>query len=452
MGIIKEHLKILECYEYADYTIKELKQILDIPENRIRLYITELCEYYEVKTLNELKLEVRLNESWRKEIKTDLEIDGKNRRNFILINFLKDDVVNLSEMSLILEVTRRTITTDLKWIREFLYMFKLDYVSLNSKGIKLIGAENDKKRLFNELLFNIFIERKYLPNIYDNLFKDFNSYINKDIQKKVENILKKRDVIEHTYIILQMEILIYMGMCRNNGVFNVYKSMFEIKFIIELCKKNNVCNLFKNYSKDFYEAKDFMKYINRKLKMDIELSEKSYVSLISRFKLIEYKEKFGIKESYLLNRNFEEKYGEIFNYTLLETIERYFPYKIDSLDKISIFLILKKYLRKNKIRKNENEHKNIIVYDVFQKLILEETCEELEINGIKIDDIVSEYTLESYLVNNIVKNILIFESIELNEFVKTREGIKIIRTSFPLEEIDYLKIKKILEYTEDVSN
>lgn len=445
MGIMKEHLKILECYEYADYTVKDLKQILDISESRIRLYTIELCEYYGIETLSELKLKVRLNTNWRKEIKNDSQIDSKSRRNFILINFLQNDIVNLSEMSSALDVTRRTITADLNGIKKFLHMFNLDYISLNSRGIKLIGSENDKKRLFNELLFNIFMKRKYLPNIYDNIFKDFNSYVDKSVQTEVRELLKRKNVIEHTYLILQIEILIYMGICRNDGIFNVYKSMFEVRFILKICKKNNVYNLLENYSKEFYKVKDFMKYINKKLKCDVDISEKSYVSLVIRFKLIEYKNKFSIKENYLLNRNFKEKYGEVFNHTLLETIEKYFPYKIDSLDKISIFLILKKYLYKNKIKEDKSEYTNIIVYDIFQKLILEEVCEELEGEGIKIDDIVSEYMLEAYLSKNSVKNILLFESIELSEFIKTKYEIKVFRASFPLEEIDYLKIKKILE-------
>lgn len=445
MGIMKEHLKILECYEYADYTVKDLKQILDISESRIRLYTIELCEYYGIETLSELKLKVRLNTNWRKEIKNDSQIDSKSRRNFILINFLQNDIVNLSEMSSALDVTRRTITADLNGVKKFLHMFNLDYISLNSRGIKLIGSENDKKRLFSELLFNIFMKRKYLPNIYDDIFKDFNSYVDKSVQTEVRELLKRKNVIEHTYLILQIEILIYMGICRNDGIFNVYKSMFEVRFILKICKKNNVYNLLENYSKEFYKVKDFMKYINKKLKCDVDISEKSYVSLVIRFKLIEYKNKFSIKENYLLNRNFKEKYGEVFNHTLLETIEKYFPYKIDSLDKISIFLILKKYLYKNKIKEDKSEYTNIIVYDIFQKLILEEVCEELESEGIKIDDIVSEYMLEAYLSKNSVKNILLFESIELSEFIKTKYEIKVFRASFPLEEIDYLKIKKILE-------
>lgn len=37
MVIRREHIKIIECYEYDDYTIKELETILNISSTRIRL-------------------------------------------------------------------------------------------------------------------------------------------------------------------------------------------------------------------------------------------------------------------------------------------------------------------------------------------------------------------------------------------------------------------------------
>lgn len=68
-----------------------------------------------------------------------------------------------------------------------------------------------------------------------------------------------------------------------------------------------------------------MKYINKKLKCDVDISEKSYVSLVIRFKLIEYKNKFSIKENYLLNRNFKEKYGEVFNHNIARNNRKILP-------------------------------------------------------------------------------------------------------------------------------
>lgn len=148
MGIKKEHLKILECYEYDDYTVEELKRILNISEKKIREYIRELYEYYNIKNLYELKLKIRIDKFWRKKIKDDLEIEKDDREKILLINFLVNDIVNLNQICHKLKVTRRTVTEDLKKIRIILKEYKLDYVSLNSKGIRLIGSEENKKAFF----------------------------------------------------------------------------------------------------------------------------------------------------------------------------------------------------------------------------------------------------------------------------------------------------------------
>lgn len=444
MGIKKEHLKILECYEYDDYTVKELKKILDIPENRIRLYKLELFEYYQIKTLNELKIKIRADKNWRKKIKKDVEIENKDRINYILINFLKKDVINLNDLSLILGVTRRTITKDLKQIKEILKDFGLDYISLNSKGIKILGNENNKKNLFNNILFIIFLERKYLPKIFNVVFEDFSNRIDKKIQKIVRILVKRKNVIEHTYLVLQIEILIYIGISRNENIFNFNSLKHETKLILEFCKKNRVDNLQISYSKEIYKVEEFVGYINKKTNFSIEIPDKGYVSLLSRFELIKFKTRFKIKEIYLMNRNFEKEYKETYS-ILINIVDEYFNYEIDSLDKISIFLILEKYLYLEKKIEEKIKGKNIIVYDVFQRLVLEEIWESLKLKGIEIENLVSEYTLETYLSENKIKNILLFESIDLSEFSKLTTNINIIRTSFPLGEIDYLKIKKMLK-------
>lgn len=156
MRIKKNHLKILECYEYDNYTVEELKRILNVSEKKIREYIRELYEYYHIKNLYELKLKVRVDKSWRKKIKDDLEIEKDDREKVLLINFLVSDIVNLNEMCHKLKVTRRTITEDLKKVRITLKEYQLDYVSLNSKGIRLIGREENKKAFFLHYCIELF--------------------------------------------------------------------------------------------------------------------------------------------------------------------------------------------------------------------------------------------------------------------------------------------------------
>lgn len=444
MGITKEHLKILECYEYDDYTVKELKRILNISENRIRLYTLELLQYYQVTKLDELKIKVRTDKKWRKKLKNNLEIESKDRINFILISFLKKKIVNLNDISSILGVTRRTITKDLKEVKTLLKDFNLKYISLNSKGIELIGNEADKITLFNIILFNIFLEKKYLPNIFNVLLIDFNNFINEKIRKVVRERLKRKNVIEHIYVALNIEILIYLSIIKNFGVFDFIKAKYELKLMRELCKKNKIDNLKITYFNEFSKAKKFVEYINAKIDSNIQVSEKGYITLLTRFKLLEFKSKFNVKEMYMINRNFEKEHKEIYS-ILTNIIDEYFGYKIDSLDRISIILILKKYLYIQKKLQDKIKTENIIIYDTFQRLLLEEILESLELREIKIKSLVSEHVLKSYLLENKVKNILVFENIDFTEIFEGNKSINIIRMSFPLGEGDYLKIKKMLK-------
>lgn len=282
-----------------------------------------------------------------------------------------------------------------------------------------------------------------MPNIYNFLFDNFNEVIDEKIQSITKKIVKKKNLIEHTYLILNIEILIYLAIIRNNNKFSFSASRYEIKRIVELCNRNRIENIFATYLEGLEAAELFVKYIKDETGYIIDLSEKSYISLLGRLKLIEFKQQFLIKEMYLINRKFEKEHKKIFD-DLFSLIEKYFGNKIDSLDKISIFLILKKHLYYKSISESQNKGKNIIVYDIFQKLILEDIEKELKIREIEIQDLVSTYTLKTYLQENKVKNILIFERIDLNEYINKENEINLIKATFPLEEVDYLGIKKIL--------
>ena len=292
-------------------------------------------------------------------------------------------------------------------------------------------------------MYRIFLERKYLPNIYNFLFDDFNQVINEKIQNITKKIVRKKNLIEHTYLILHIEILIYLAIIRNNNKFSFTASRYEIKRIIELCNRNKIENILTTYLKEAEMAEKFVEYIRKETRYFINLSKKSYISLLSRLNLIEFKQQFLIKEIYLINRKFEKEHKKIFD-DLFNLIEKYFDNKIDSFDKISIFLILKKHLFYKSDSEPQNKGKNIIVYDIFQRFILEDMEKELKIREVEIQDLVSTYTLKAYLQDNKVKNILTFEKIDLNEYIDKKNEIILIEARFPLEEVDYLEIKKTL--------
>lgn len=437
MVIRREHIKIIECYEYDDYTTKELETILNISSTRIRLYTYELCDFFNVMDSNELKVKIRADRKWREKVKKYQKIEENDRQNYILMLFLNDDIINLNRVGLELDVTRRTISQDLLKIKRFLKQFNLKCSSLNSKGIELLGSEESKRNLFLLILFSLFLEKRYLPEIFTPIFNQFDEIISEKIQERVKKRLCDKNIKKHTYIIREIFIILYIGIVRNKRLFDF---RHEVGYIKDLLKKNQNDNLVKTFASDFHKVKKFLDYVNENTDFYLDIPERNSIGLLIRFALIRFKNQFGIKEIYLLNKNFDKNYKTIFN-ILMSIIEKYFDNDIDSLDRISIFLILKDFL----YRKTDKETKRIIVYDTFQNIILEEIKEEIERKIGKIDDIISIYYLKNYIKNNCVKNILVFEDIELNRYMENKCEINVIRCAFPLGEVDYIKIQKLLK-------
>lgn len=438
MKINKNHIKIMECFFHTNYSFKEVSMILSIPEYTIRRYLNELYNYYNVKNLDEIKK--KLNSNWKPQLKSLLEINKFDRRNYILLSFLKKDFLNLNKICLCLNVSRRTVSKDLEEIKKFLISYNLNCNSLNSKGIELVGNEIDKKMMFKTLLFNLFLERNYLPDIFNFIFLDFNQVIDTKIQNIAKKKLAKKNIINHTYLMLYIEIILYIGIVRNNYNLNIYTLKFEIKKISNLCQKNKKQLVLTTHLNEFNEVKKFIRFIDAHIGLSPHLSEEIYISLVNRFQLINEKNKLNLKEFYLLNKSFletSEKYYDNF----IKIIDKYFKNiskKIDSLDKISFFLILKNYL----YFKEDSNQETIIVYNVLQLLILNNIVEELKAKNILAIKCISIYSLKSYLKNNFVKNIILFEDINLKDFIKLSKNINIIRIALPMTENNYLEIKE----------
>lgn len=438
MKINKNHIKLMECFFHTNYSFKEVSMILSISEYTIRRYLNELYDYYNVNNLEEIK--IKLNANWKIELKSLLEINKFDRRNYILLHFLKKDFLNLNKICLCLNVSRRTVSNDLEEIKKILISYNLSCNSLNSKGIQLVGNEINKKMMFKTLLFNLFLERNYLPDIFNFIFSEFNQIIDTKIQNVVKKKLIQKNVINHTYLMLDIEIALYIGIIRNNYNLNLYNLKFEIKNFSNLCKKNNKKLLLTTHLKEFNEVKKFIGFIDAHIGISPNLSEEIYISLVTRFLIINEKNKLNLNEFYLLNKQFLETSKKYYNDFII-ILDKYFKNiskKIDSLDKISFFLILKDYL----YFKDQLNEETIIVYNTLQLVILNNIIEDLKKKNIFIIKPISIYSLKSYVKNNSVKNIILFEDINLKDFIKLKKNIIVIRIALPMIESNYLEIKE----------
>lgn len=438
MKLLKEHLKIIECFFSDNYSIEEVAEILSISEHKIRRYLNELYNHYKVLNIEDLKK--KLGDNWKIKLKAILDINSLDRRNYILLNFLKTDFVNLSSLASDLNITRRTLSKDLIEVKKILAYYNLTYDSLNSKGIKLIGNEANKKEMLLNIIFVLFLDREYLPDIFDFIFFDFNNAIDEKIQNLINKIILKKSVFPQSHLILRFELIIFIAIMRLSSEVNIFSFKFEIKNILSSCNMYNRKFFLKSSYSEIKKIRNFITYLQTHILISNLFNESTYISLIARFNLIKFKNSIEMKEFYLINKEFQGKYRAFYNnlsYLIQEYFKINFHYTIDSSDKITFFLILKDYL----FLKTNIFEKNIIVFNTLQLLILNELIIKLKQKNIFITEAVSVYSLKSYLKNNIIKNILIFEEIELNDFIKLDKNIKVTKAFLPLNNGDFLKIK-----------
>lgn len=440
MSISKLHLMLIDCYEKENYTTKELKRILDVEENKIRNYTRELLDIFKVRNISELR-EVQKNDiNWRLKIKEKVTISKEDRKKYILLKFVKQNVINLTDISREMDITRRSLSIDLEDLKDEVQKFGVTISSLSSKGIELRGIEENKKELFVINLLKLFMERNYMPTIFDDFFQEFDEVINESIERFVYDIIETKGVLKQTYIHLHLEIFLYIGILRNNKDANFRNLEYELKRINQICEVNRKKNLMKNYKDDHYIVDHLIDYIEEKTEFKIERAEEVYLIVYSRLKIIDFKKENKLKEIYLINKNFEKTYKKFFDF-FVQIIENYFEDKIDSLDKISFFLSFTKFLSFKKEINKKSQGKTIVLYNFFQRqlinLYLKDIEEKIKIN---IDDVISIYAIKKYLEENNLKKIILLEDIDLKFLNLSLSSIEIIQINFPMSEIDYIKI------------
>lgn len=439
MRISKLHLMLMDCYCNENYTVKELKRIVGNEENKIRNSINELLYFFKVKEIYELR-ELQKNDiNWRLNLKQKLIISKEDRKKYILLKFIKEDIINLSDISKELDVTRRVISMDLESLKDEIKKFGLVIKSLNSKGIELNGAEELKKELFVINLLKLFIEKDYLPIIFDNFFREFSEVIDNKIEYFVGNMIDKGEVLKQTYIHLNIEIYLYVGLIRDKNQLGIQNLKYELKKINQICIQNKKNNLIKSYKVDFYRVDHLIDYIEKNINLKIKRDDEVYLIIYSRLKIIDFKKENKLKEIYLINKNFEVSYKKFFDF-VIEIIEKYFEEKIDSLDKISFFLLFNKFITFKNFIDDKLIGKTIILHNFFQRQLIDLYLEDIEKKiKMNIDDVISIYALKKYLKENKLKRIILLENVKLEEMDLNYEHIEIIKISFPISEIDCVK-------------
>lgn len=438
MYLLKEHLMLMDCYKNENYTVKELKRILNIEEVKVRKCIKDLFLVFKVENIFELR-EVTKKNGWRTILKDKVSISKEDRKKYILLKFINKNTINLSDISKEIGVSRRIISIDLEELKDEIKKLKVGINSLNSKGVELVGREEDKKEVFVQNLLKIFMEKDYLSIIFDKIFQDFDEIINDEMEGLINKIIEKKGVLKQTYLQIHFELYLYVGIVRNKDGLNLSGLHYELKRIREMCKQNREIELMQNYKKEYYKVDQLIDYIEKNTNLRIVRDKSVYLAVNGRLKIMEFKRAYKLKEIYTINKNFEKSYKDFFDY-FMDIIENYFENKIDSLDKISLFLSFNRFMTFKKDSEEESAGKTIVLYNFFQRQLLNLYLRDIEEKiRVTIDDAVSVYILKKYQKENNLKKIILVENIDLERF-NLNKNIEIIQINFPISEMDCLKI------------
>ncbi|MBC2852192.1 HTH domain-containing protein [Cetobacterium sp. 8H] len=457
MNLTSFHFKIIYCLTVDSYTIEELANIFNVSHSNIRVCIKQIEILLDKKTIFGIHNELNENPNLKDRLKEMQRLTCDERRVFIILSFLINECVNLSELSKKLKVTRRTISKDIVEIKKVLSSYNLTIEGINSIGVILVGDENKKREIFKLYLFKIYYEKKYLPKEFLEFFNYFQVLkVKYDVDNSVQKILSIRSVLYQSFVILKIEILFIIAIVRqkykmdydSENILEKFKDIFkkapflseyEVMDIQEDYSRKDINDIFENSPEKIEIVKNLIMYLNKNLPYKFEISKETLIHIAHILIIMDYKKKFNIKEFYSFNKKTFSLYMEEFH-QITFFLRKYFNC-IDSFDETSIATTLINSLHLEMEKRIENLNNIVVVYRFLQKPLLKSICKELGLEKIiKNENYISIYDFDNYCKYNKINGILIFEDIEI-----TNSEYKIVSFNFPVSKMDYIKIKDLLK-------
>ena len=464
MNITSIHFKIMYCLRRNVYSTSELAQILNISEFKAKRYLKDLECLFEEESIENIHNKINKVPKIIEKLRKKQSFTPEERQMYVILKLLKADIINLSQISEEIGVTRRTLTNDLNELKEILEKFNLEIKNLTRYGIILEGKESDKRGFFNLYLIKISIEQKYLPKAFDGIFQKF-----QELKKEynVYNIVKEMfnfmNLVDNSFAFLNLELKSYIAILRKEyqdlstdieiKETDNYKEFieflkktklytnFEINLIIETSKKKYQGDLKSLYPQNAIEAEILIKYISENMKINIEITK----DLLARIMLIiiirDYKIEFNINEFYIFNNAIGKAYFIPYK-KISELLKEYFR-EIDSFDLANLTMTFLSNIYLDTQNKIEKAKDIAIVYNFLHRDMIVDLCEDIALKrDEKRYELISIFDFEEYLMKNNPKVIITFEDID---FSKYNIEDRLVEFNFPITKYDKLKLKPFLE-------
>lgn len=482
--------------------IKEIAEHLGINERTVRYDIDKICEHLIEKNQEPLE---KLSKGAVKitdidSIKRILyegdnlysELSAEYKDALILIKIAYEEKININELSEQFNLSRSTIKTALKGIKDFLAVYDLELIIDYQKGLKLVGEEENLRRLQLKLLnqyvstkdnssFEKIFCSKEIRKYFENLHRETNS-----ISLFINYIVKSLDRIisDEAYTTIKNYILIMLMRIRvgkqiesidNERFFSetaeydaVSKgiSLLEANFNIHLSK----CEIIKltdyflgshNYSLDssFYNEWVEIELLVKKIINNFDCEHGSDISkdrnlldgLINHIKPAIYRINNRIELQNSILEEFLEYYPDIFQSgkKALISLEEFIGKEIPDEEIAFVSMHFKGALDRNISR--EVSAKNILLVCGYgygtSKLLAQQIRESYNVN---ILDIIPLNQMEKYdLSGKLEKVDLIITTMEKENF-KTTKPIVMIKNILKIDEIKALERYNLPKYNRKI--
>ena len=465
MNIVSVHFKILRCLHHKKYTIADLSFILGIAEFKIRKYIKDLESILDVRGNNELHNFIRKFPEKIDELKKLQNFLPDERKSYIALKFIHNNLLSLSKLSSELNVSRRTLVNDLSDLKILFKQFNLEIESIAFQGIQLKGKESNKRVIFEIFILKNISSIKYIPYKLSEILEFIISLIElEEIANAIKNITRDVECSPTGMGFYHLQLLFCVSLMRINNhddsldimseVFPeiddilapfLYLTNYEKKMIMEYLMNKNFSKILENEENLIKRLKNIVEIINKEFNSNIKFDLKIIMRLYGIVKCYEFKKMIDFKEFYLFNKNLNKNELKKFE-KLKKILQSYFP-GIDSYELIFMISIFIVEINKDVNTRLEKLKNIIIVYRYLNPINLKELCYNLEIY-----DLITEETfihinnLKEYLKNNKVEHIIIFEDLEIpnNSIVS--------RILLPITQGDRLKLRNIVKKEGTIPN
>lgn len=464
MNVTSIHFKIMYCLRRNIYSTSELAQILSISEFKAKRYIKDLEYLFEEESIENIHNKINKVPKIIKKLRKKQSFTPEERQIYIILKFLKTDIINLSQISADIGVSRRTLTNDLNELKEILEKFYLEIRNLTRYGIILEGKESDKRSFFNLYLIKIFIEKKYLPKIFDEIFQEFEELKKKyNIYIIVKKMFHFMNTLYNSFAFLNLEVKSYIAVLRKEyqdfstdielHEIEEYQDFikflkktklytnFEINLIIETSKEKYLGNVTELYPQSAIEAKNLIKYISENMKINIEITKELLARIMIIIIVRDYKREFNINEFYIFNNAIGKTYLIPYK-KISELLKKYFK-DIDSFDLANLTMTFLSNIYLDTQNKIEQVKGIVIIYNFLHRDMIIDLCEDIGLKrNKKRYELISIFDFEEYLKENNPNIIITFEDIDFSRY---NIEDKLVEFNFPITKYDKLKLKPFLD-------